>query len=167
MLFLFQLVNFNSHVYNKITERKTCIVYIILVVLSGLGEFPKHLVLTVNTSSKTNIILSLKSRLALYPSLIKLPFSDFYVHLPFYLYLWYHQFWSFVPSRFVVGEWWSDTVDSFAVKPKLTAPGKLYFLTRVRANTWNFIFTKETLFSQQQNNIWQFRPEIHWYFPLE
>ena len=44
---------------------------------------------------------------------------------------------------------WSDTVDSFAVKPKLTAPGKLYFLARVRANTCNFIFNKKEYFSPE------------------
>ena len=50
---------------------------------------------------------------------------------------------------FVCESGWSDTVDSFAVKPKLTAPGKLYFLARVRANTCNFIFKKEEYFSPE------------------
>ena len=50
---------------------------------------------------------------------------------------------------FVCESGWSDTVDSFAVKPKLTAPGKLYFLARVRANTCNFIFNKKEYFSPE------------------
>ena len=122
-------------------------VYIILLILFvGMHNIPWIFSRYFN-QNKYHSVSQIKTCYAIYPSLIYQLYSLLRFFSPFPIsFVGVSSVWPFVPSRFVAGEWWSDTVDSFAVKPKLTAPGKLYFLARVRANTCNFIFNKKRIF---------------------